>query len=601
MAKCYGCFKDYITDGHCPHCGYKSMPDSGRLLLPEGTALQNRYIIGRVLGKPGGFGITYLGFNQSLETLVAIKEYLPREMVARCANGLSVEAHSQEDTEGFHCGLEQFLSEARILAKFDHANIVRVIDFFKENNTAYLIMHYYQGVNLNEYLLAMGSILSEQAMIDIMMPILDGLREVHAHGILHRDIKPQNIYLTQNGRPILLDFGNARQALGERNNSLSVIMTPGFAPTEQYSRKGRQGPWTDIYGCAATMYYMLTGQVPIDALERVNEDLLESIVGLENNVSSAVCVAIMKGLALQGTARPQSVEEFQSLLLKSDRHVSHPLPVGANFNNSQAIKLQEVLQPVLVDDSREISHPLPVGANLNNSQTLKLQEVLQPVLVDDYRGIPRKKVGMLFALIVAFIGYIVVPWGQSQPDSVPVPIPVPIPVQVQVQVQVPSSNQATEPEKIPPKENLNKIPVVGEPQYKRYTNARYGFVGDYPEEFNAGDEQQNGVGTQFISPDGQAKLMMYGSNSVPKDSMQKEYQNMVAEKGNNVGYHTSGDTWYVVSWEDNGRVYYHKTLSGKGSENSFEMNFPKQHLEYYSKVITYVEANFKTGDLRKGH
>ena len=187
---------------------------------------------------------------------MAIKEYLPREMVARSTDGLSLGAHSQEDTEAFHNGLEQFLCEARMLAKFDHANIVRVLDFFEDNNTAYLVMHYYQGVNLTEYMITKGGHLSEQAVIDIMMPILDGLREVHYHGILHRDIKPQNIYLTESGRAILLDFGNARQAMDEGNKSLSVIMTPGFAPTEQYSRKGCQGPWTDIYGCAATMYYM---------------------------------------------------------------------------------------------------------------------------------------------------------------------------------------------------------------------------------------------------------------------------------------------------------------------------------------------------------
>jgi len=143
-----------------------------------------------------------------------------------------------------------------------------------------------------------------------------------------------------------------------------------------------------------------------------------------------------------------------------------------------------------------------------------------------------------------------------------------------------------------------KNPLV---QYKQYVNTRYGFTGDYPEDFQLGNELQNGVGMQFISTDGQAKLIMYGSNPGSKDSMQKEYQRMVAEKGNNVGYHTASDTWYVVSWEENGRAYYHKTLSGKGSMNSFEMYFPKQNIEYYSDIITHVEANFKAGDLSKGH
>lgn len=559
MVKCFGCFNDNHIGGQCPHCGYESQLDNGRLLLPEGTVLQNRYIVGRVLGKPGGFGITYLGFNQSLETLVAIKEYLPREMVARSADGLSLGAHSQEDSETFRNGLEQFLSEARMLAKFDHANIVRVIDFFEDNNTAYLVMHYYQGVNLTEYMISKGGILSEQAVIDIMMPILDGLREVHHHGILHRDIKPQNIYLTQSGRAILLDFGNARQALGERNKSLSVIMTPGFAPAEQYSRKGCQGPWTDIYGCAATMYYMLTGQVPTDALERVNGASLESHTSLEKNVSSAVCDAIIKGLALQGVERPQSIGDFQNLLLQNPRQVVYCSPDHEVLSNLQTVKLQE-------QQGQDVT-------------------VLEPVWINHSGKFNTKVVGLLLVIIVAVTGYITLPWEQTQPNvSAPASL-----VQSTVDIAAKTENPALN-------DNVAKIQ-----QYKQYTNARYGFTGDYPEDFHSGNEPQNGDGMQFISSDGQAKLIMYGSNAGSKDSIQKEYQRMVAEKGKNVGYHTAGDSWYVVSWEENGRAYYHKTLSGKGSTNSFEMYFPKQNIEFYSTIITHLEGNFRAGDLRKGH
>jgi|GEM_PF-3101136 len=568
MVKCFGCFKENTTGGHCPHCGYKSIADSGRLLLPEGTMLQKRYIIGRVLGKPGGFGITYLGFNQSLETLVAIKEYLPREMVARSADSLSLSAHSQEDTGAFRYGLEQFLSEARMLAKFDHANIVRVIDFFEDNNTAYLVMHYYQGVNLNEYMIAKGGNLSEQAVIDIMMPILDGLREVHCHGILHRDIKPQNIYLTQSGRPILLDFGNARQALGEKSKSLSVIMTPGFAPTEQYSRKGCQGPWTDIYGCAATMYYMLTGQVPTDALERINGEPLEGITSLSNNVSSAVCAAIIEGLSLQGAERPQSIEDFQSLLLQNSQQVLYSQQDHGRLKDSKTVKLQE-----------------KQGESV---------AVLALAWMNHRGKFSKKTVGVLMAIFLAVIGYIAMPLGQSQPE-----VSTQIPATVQ-----PTVDTTTKMEQSPQVDNAKKII-----QYKQYMNARYGFTGDYPKDFQPGNEPQNGDGMQFVSPDGQAKLMMYGSNyggkdngkDNSKDSMQKEYQRMVAEKGKNIGYHTAGDTWYVVSWEENGRAYYHKTLGGKGSTNSLEMYFPKQDIDMYSDIITHLEANFKAGDLRKGH
>lgn len=323
---CPGCFQEKGGAALCPHCNYDESARRGPLVLPHRTLLQGQYLIGAVLGKPGGFGITYLALDVRLETLVAVKEYLPRDLAGREAGTISVSAHSQDDGRLFRFGLEQFLAEARTLAKFDHAHVVRVRSVFEENGTAYLVMDYYEGISLAEYLEKKGR-LSEATAVDIIMPILDGLREVHGKGFLHRDIKPQNIYLTTDGRPILLDFGSARVAMGEHSNTLSVVLTPGYAPFEQYHRKGDQGPWTDIYSCSAVLYQMLTGETPPEAPERAERDSLVPPKTLVPALSPSLNQAVLAGLAVKPSARPQSVQAFQSKL--RPRQTLEPKPPPA--------------------------------------------------------------------------------------------------------------------------------------------------------------------------------------------------------------------------------------------------------------------------------
>ena len=311
---CPGCFAEKGAVAVCPYCGYDESERRTPLVLPHRTVLNGQFIVGKVLGKPGGFGITYLGWDINLATLVAVKEYLPRDYAGRDSDHASVMAHSREDASLFRFGLEQFLQEARTLARFDHPNVVRTRSFFEQNGTAYLVMDYLQGVNLSEYLASKGGRLNEQQAGEIMLPILDGLQEVHAKGFLHRDIKPQNIYVTSTGRPILLDFGAARQAMGERSRSLSVVLTPGFSPYEQYHRRGEQGPWTDIYALAATSYYLLTGHAPPDAPERVASDELIPLRQLAPTVSTGLESAIMQSLSLEAAGRPQDVFIFRDIL-----------------------------------------------------------------------------------------------------------------------------------------------------------------------------------------------------------------------------------------------------------------------------------------------
>ena len=314
---CPGCFKEAGGDTPCPHCGYdEQAPRPAKTLAPR-TLLHGQFLVGRVLGRPGGFGITYLGWDLGLHRRVAIKEYFPRDIAGRDVDRTTVTPDSTDDAQGFRYGLEQFQAEARTLARLDHPNIVRIHQVLAAHGTAYLVMEYYPGLTLAEHLDRQpGSRLPEAMALALMQQILDGLRAVHAEGLLHRDIKPQNIYLAAtrggNARPVLIDFGAARQVAGERSRSLSVLLTPGYAPLEQYSRRGHQGPWTDIYAAAAVLYRMLTGSAPPDAHDRTQGEPLRPAAAF--GVSAPVSAVLDRALAMTAGERPQSVVELQQAL-----------------------------------------------------------------------------------------------------------------------------------------------------------------------------------------------------------------------------------------------------------------------------------------------
>lgn len=263
------------------------------------------YKIVQLLGE-GGFGLTYLAFDTHLEKHVAIKEYLPSEHAVRTQDS-QVAAKSDSAKEVYQWGLNAFINEAKTLAKFEHPNIVRVYRFFEANGTAYIVMEYCQGGCLTDRV-NKNQPMDISTLKNIIAPIVEGLQQVHEHGILHRDIKPDNIVFKKDGSPVLIDFGAARQAMGDKSRKLTTIITPGYAPLEQYTSDGSIGPWSDIYSLAAVSYLCLTGQKPADIMNRLNEDTVKPLdTGAE---SHPFLSAIDHGLALQVDDRPQSLAQW---------------------------------------------------------------------------------------------------------------------------------------------------------------------------------------------------------------------------------------------------------------------------------------------------
>ena len=236
--------------------------------LPAGTVLDNRYKIESVLGE-GGFGITYKAHDSQLDYTVVIKEFLPQECAARSGDSVTVQPRTNR-TDDYQYGLERFLDEARNLARFQHANIVRVSNFINTNGTVYFVMDYAEGEDLSDWLKKHDT-LNEDIILKIVTPILEGLAEVHKTGLLHRDIKPGNIFMRKQGGPMLIDFGAARQALGEHSKSISAIISQGYAPPEQYTTRGKQGSFTDLYAIGAVLYKLVTGKAPLESADRAHD------------------------------------------------------------------------------------------------------------------------------------------------------------------------------------------------------------------------------------------------------------------------------------------------------------------------------------------
>lgn len=311
--RCYGCMNT-LRDGEekCSICGWKNgeMKNQPHQLVP-GTMLQGKYLIGRALGE-GGFGITYLGWNCLLGKKIAVKEFYPQAMVVRDLTNSTCVLSLKSHEGNVEKAKDSFIKEAKTMAELEDIDgIVRFMDVFQENDTFYIVMDYLEGETLKEYVKRRGNRLPVDEVLDILTPVMGALEKVHKKGLIHRDISPDNIMMTEDGRAVLLDFGAARQISADGGHSLTVNVKHGYAPIEQYQTHGEQGPWTDIYALCATIYRLITGTVPPSAADRIYEDDIKSPSQMGIRIEPDRERALMKGLSPKIADRYLNVVELK--------------------------------------------------------------------------------------------------------------------------------------------------------------------------------------------------------------------------------------------------------------------------------------------------
>ena len=309
-AFCPNCFQTGTYNGYiCKACGY-IQEQKDKYALPPGTRLKERYLLGRVLGV-GGFGITYLAFDPASGRLCALKEYFPRAWAVRDNATNSLMPTTEGQQEVYRHGRDVFINEAKILqGLYANPHVVNVLDFFYDNKTAYMVMEYIQGQTINVYMKKKKHTVSIRMANQMLREIGEALEQIHQNMLLHRDISPDNIMITPNGQFKLIDFGATRTYALSNPLSMSIFVKPGFAPIEQYSRTGHQGPWTDIYALCATYYYMVTGEKPPSAPDRQNGIRLTPLAYKNSNVSASLSRAVERGMRKNYRERQKTVSQF---------------------------------------------------------------------------------------------------------------------------------------------------------------------------------------------------------------------------------------------------------------------------------------------------
>ncbi len=322
---CMACMNERNGNSICNSCGFdNSLHNCAQHMLRPNSILAGKYLVGKTIGE-GGFGITYIGRDLALDLKIAIKEFYPNGFVGR-DNTLTTNVLAFEGEQGdfFKKNREKFIDEARRLAKFRNLpGIVAVNDFFLENNTAYIVMEYIDGQTFKTYLTNMGGKLYSEQVFEMMQPVMLSLKEVHESGIIHRDISPDNIMISNSGYVKLIDFGAARDYDDNKGKSLSIMLKPGYSPEEQYRSKGKQGPWTDVYSICATMYKCITGITPDESSDRVHDDEVVPPSSLGIKIDSKKEYILMKGMAVKQENRYQSIGELMNeLYVNANTHTA---------------------------------------------------------------------------------------------------------------------------------------------------------------------------------------------------------------------------------------------------------------------------------------
>ena len=385
---------------YCEHCGVDNAAFSAAkpYHLTPGTVLFGRYVVGKVLGE-GGFGITYIGIDQKLSKRVAVKEYYPSGIARRDNSGSPDVTVSSDMMKWFEKGVERFLFEAKSAAAFsDEDGIVNVQDYFRQNKTAYIVMDYLDGENLKEYVKNNGA-MPFDVIIRLMVPVIRALKDMHAKGIIHRDISPDNIMLTKKGTLKLTDFGSAKYYTSDERQK-AIILKPGYAPEEQYRSNSEQGPFTDVYALCATIYTCITGKVPLAGPERAKNDTLKTPSQLGADIRPSQEKALMRGMAVLAKNRTPDMDTLFRELTGRSFPVSQPKrePV-----KKKAVKKEPPASPDEYPDARknteDISKLPTKGYKKNSAKGLRF-----PVPVILAVVIPTVLVLALVVCLVFFAG-----------------------------------------------------------------------------------------------------------------------------------------------------------------------------------------------------
>lgn len=394
--RCLKCFNEYSTEFEiCPFCGnIESNEMENDSYLKPGTILKDRYLIGDVIGA-GGFGITYAGWDNVLDVKIAVKEYFPTAFVHR--NNYKISISGEFNEKQYYTGLNRFLNEARQLAKFNNIDgIVHVNDYIQENNTAYIIMEFLEGMTLKEYL-QNKEFLTVQETLNIIRPVLKGLNEIHKEGLIHRDISTDNIMICENGDIKLIDFGAARVQSNDEKHQYSVILKPSYAPPEQYNKDSRQDARTDIYAIGAVMYNMLTGNRPQESISRLYNDELNEPSKIIKSIPKWLELIVLKCMALEIDKR---YDKAIDVLNDIDNHfqsneTKHSKKVSIIMIVIFALVLCVVIYSAVSDHRNQFGHIVlePIEktteeiTNINNFKPIEFETILcydGTLLVDMY-------------------------------------------------------------------------------------------------------------------------------------------------------------------------------------------------------------------------
>jgi len=525
-----------------------------RQALGTGSVVGEDYVIERVLGQ-GGFGITYLARDKSLGIQVAIKEYFPAALAYRDA-GITVHAISDKDEASYNWGLERFLAEARTLARLRHPNIVRVSRYFKENGTAYMVLGFVVGQDLESWLRSLGRKPKQKELDDIVRPLLDALTVVHGADIVHRDIKPANIYIQKSdGAPILLDFGAARQALGEQTRATAAFVSPGYSPPESHlNDPAKQGPWTDIYGLAATLYRAVVGKAPEQVVNRLNDDKDLRVAEQISNAGDyrpGFLAAIDRGMKLRREERPQSVAAWRTMLfstLADEDTVVH----GAGDDAT-----------VIKGGDQTVIKTRPAS---NQPDTV----VRAPV--DAWSANTRRIVAGGIALVaLAALYYIYSSFEQGLQNAPPGQTARPAPAQTQ---PVPS----------------NFIP---------YENARFGYTFSYPPQvLIAQPAPQNGAGQSFQTADGTFQVNSFASFNSDGSTSQQHQQELQANDSRfaNARVTSSGEDGFSLLANDGNRINAYLAVLTCNAQiiNVLDLSLPASNASYRD-IANRIIGTFRPG------